>query len=70
MEITEAFIEKDNKDTNYFNTIMGLSYFEDAESELLPVTYIDYDWEQIKSYFIQIQPEFEKCIEKQIKQEE
>jgi predicted nucleotidyltransferase component of viral defense system len=63
LEITKAFIEKDNKDCNYVNTIMGLSYFEDAESELLPITYIDYNWEQIKSYFIRIQPEFEKSIE-------
>ena len=43
---------------------MGLSYFEDAEEELLPKTYVDYDWNKIKEFFINVQPIFQNNIEK------
>ena len=44
--------------------IMGLSYFEDAENEILPKTFVEYDWENIKKFFINIQDEFQEQLEK------
>ena len=43
---------------------MGLSYFEDAEQEILPKTYVEYDWEEIKKFFINYQKDFKDYIEK------
>ena len=43
---------------------MGLCYFEDAENEILPKTFIEYDWENIKKFFINIQDEFQDQLEK------
>ena len=36
--------------------LMSLSYFRDAESEVLPECFVKTDWEEIKSYFISLQP--------------
>lgn len=43
---------------------MGLSYFEDAENEILPQTFIEYNWEEIKEFFMNIQDEFQNQLEK------
>ena len=43
---------------------MGLSYFEDAEQEILPKTFVEYDWEEIKKFFINYQKDFKDYIEK------
>ena len=43
-----GLIKKYGDNLNYANTIMGLSYFEDAEQELLPKTFLEYNWEEIK----------------------
>ena len=37
---------------------MGLNYFEDAEQEKLPETYVTYNWKEIKKFFADIQQEF------------
>lgn len=37
---------------------MGLNYFEDAEQEKLPETYVAYNWKEIKKFFADIQQEF------------
>ena len=63
-ELVNGLIEKYGKDINYVNIIMGLSYFEDAENEILPKTFIEYDWENIKKFFINIQDEFQDQLEK------
>lgn len=43
---------KYNKDKlNYFHILKSIVYFEDAEDEVLPKTYIEYNWEDIKSFF-------------------
>ena len=34
---------------------MRLSYFEDAEQEILPKTFVEYNWEGIKKFFINFQ---------------
>jgi len=40
---------------NYSHIIQSLTYFVDAEDEELPKTFIDYDWNAIKSFYIQEQ---------------
>lgn len=63
-EISEGLIQKCGEKTNYVNIIMGLSYFEDAEQEELPKVFIEYNWEDIKEFFIRIQQRFQEIIEK------
>lgn len=43
---------------------MGLSYFEDAEQEVLPKTFVKYDWEEIKEFFRKFQVDFQNKLEK------
>lgn len=62
-ELAKGLIEKCGNNINYLNTIMGLSYFEDAENELLPKIYVDYDWDKIKEYFIDFQSKFQESLE-------
>ena len=62
-ELAKGLIEKCGNNINYVNTIMGLSYFEDAENELLPKTYVDYNWNKIKEYFIDFQSKFQESLE-------
>lgn len=42
---------------------MGLSYFEDAEDEILPNTFVEYNWKIIKKFFIKLQKEIENKLE-------
>lgn len=48
-----SFLEvKYSKDKiNYFHVLKSIIYFEDAEDEVLPKTYIDYNWEEIKNFY-------------------
>ncbi len=62
-ELINGLIKKSGNNINYVNTIMGLSYFEDAESEILPKPFVEYDWEKIKKFFISFQKDFEKKLE-------
>lgn len=62
-QLVQGLIKKCGNEINYVNTIMGLSYFEDAEQEILPITYVEYDWEKIKKFFIKFQKDFEKRLE-------
>lgn len=62
-ELASGLIKKCGSNVNYVNVIMGLSYFEDAEDEILSKTFIEYDWEKIKEFFIKFQTEFQKEIE-------
>ena len=64
LELANALIKKCGENVNYANIIMGLSYFEDAEQELLPKTFMQYDWNAIKQFFINFQPQLETCLEK------
>ena len=57
-ELIRGLLLKCGKDINYANIIMGLSYFEDAEEEILPKTFVEYDWKEIKEFFIDFQKEF------------
>lgn len=63
-KLASAVIKKFGTNVNYVNMIMGLSYFEDAESEELPRTFVEYDWNIIKQFFIDIQPKFQMALEK------
>lgn len=62
-ELAKGLIRKCGNHINYVNIIMGLSYFEDAEEEILPKTYVECDWNKIKEFYLKIQPEFEKELE-------
>ena len=42
---------------------MGLSYFEDAENEVLSNTFVNYNWENIKKFFIEFKKEIQKELE-------
>ena len=33
--------------------LKSIIYFDDAEDELLPKTYIEYDWERIKGFYLE-----------------
>ncbi len=62
-ELVQGLIQKCGTNINYANVIMGLSYFEDAEQEILPKTFIEYNWENIKKFFIDFQTKFEEKLE-------
>ena len=42
-------------EVNYAHIIQSLAYFEDAEDEILPNVFIEYDWQKIKEYYIKEQ---------------
>lgn len=62
-ELVNGLIQKCGNNVNYVNIIMGLSYFEDAEDEILPNTFVDYNWENIKKFFIKFQEEVQNKLE-------
>ncbi len=55
--------QKCGENINYVNIIMGLSYFEDAEDEILPNTFVKYNWGDIKKFFINFQKEVQNILE-------
>lgn len=63
-ELVDGLIQKCGDNINYVNIIMGLSYFEDAEDQILPNTFIDYNWENIKKFFMEFQNEVQNRLEK------
>lgn len=62
-ELVEGLKQKCGENINYVNIIMGLSYFEDAEDEILPNTFVDYNWKEIKKFFIEFQKEVQSILE-------
>lgn len=62
-ELVNGLVQKCGNNVNYLNIIMGLSYFEDAEDEILPDTFVPYNWENIKKFFIEFQRKVQKCLE-------
>ena len=62
-ELVNRLIQKCGDNINYVNIIMGLSYFEDADDEILPKTFIPYNWDDIKKFFIEFQKEIENKLE-------
>ena len=62
-ELAKGLLQKYGTNINYANIIMGLSYFEDAEQEILPKTFVEYNWEEIKKFFINFQTNFYKQLE-------
>ena len=62
-ELVNGLKQKCGENINYVNIIMGLSYFEDAEDEILPNTFVNYNWENIKKFFIELQKEIQKELE-------
>lgn len=64
LDLAKGLIKKCGNDINYASVIMGLSYFEDAEQEILPETFVEYDWDEIKNFFINFQKEFQDEMNK------
>ena len=62
-ELVNGLKQKCGDNVNYVNIIMGLSYFEDAEDEILTHTFVDYNWEDIKKFFIEFQKEVQNELE-------
>ena len=62
-ELVEGLKQKCGENINYVNIIMGLSYFEDAEDEILPNTFVDYNWKEIEKFFIEFQKEVQSRLE-------
>ena len=63
-EIFELLDKKYEKNKiNYIHIIQSLSYFEDAEDEELPETYINYNWNDIKKFYIEEQRKLEKITD-------
>lgn len=63
-ELVKGLKQKCGDNINYVNIIMGLSYFEDAEDEILTNTFGDYNWENIKKFFIEFQKKIQKELER------
>ena len=61
--MVSGLIQKCGKDVNYVNIIMRLSYFEDAEDEILPNSFVNFNWEEIKKFFIKFQIEVQNKLE-------
>lgn len=64
LDLAKGLIKKCGNDINYASVIMGLSYFEDAEQEVLPESFVEYDWDEIKNFFINFQKEFQDEMNK------
>ena len=62
-ELVNGLKQKCGNNINYVNIIMGLSYFEDAEDEILPNAFVDYNWENIKEFFIEFQKKVQNELE-------
>ena len=63
-DLANGLIQKCGTNVNYANIVMGLSYFEDAEQEILPKTFVEYNWDEIKKFFVKFQAEFCNILEK------
>ena len=62
-ELAKGLLKKCGNNVNFANIIMGLSYFEDADQEILPKAFVEYNWEEIKKFFIKFQADFQKRLE-------
>ena len=62
-ELAKGLVQKCGTNVNFANIVMGLSYFEDAQQEILPKTFVEYNWEEIEKFFIKFQADFQKKLE-------
>ena len=62
-DLANRLIQKCGTNVNYANIVVGLSYFEDAEQEILPKTFVEYNWDEIKRFFVKFQAEFYNVLE-------
>ena len=42
--------------------LYSIAFFDDAEDEILPLSFVNYSWEEIKKFFLA----FKKCIKKEL----
>ena len=52
-QLVDFLKNKYGQNFNFSYMLMGLDYFEDAEDEILPELYVEFDWNKTKNYFVQ-----------------
>lgn len=58
-----SLIEAKYQDQNLkIRLLYSLAYFDDAENDVLPLSFVDYSWEEIKKFFIK----FAKNVKKEL----
>lgn len=62
-ELIQCAKKKFGEQADLSYMIMGMDYFEDAESEILPKAFVKYDWDKIKKFFICEKQEMIKVVE-------
>lgn len=56
-------LSKKYKDNNIkTNLVYSIAFFDDAESDVLPSTFVEYSWAEIKRFFIAYQKELKKRL--------
>ena len=53
---------------NFSYMIMGLDYFDDAETQILPETFVDFDWNKAKKFFVQLKKDMINCAFSEMRQ--
>lgn len=60
-----SLIDKKYHDENLkISLLYSITYFDDAEGDILPLSFIDYSWEDIKHFFLNYKKEINKIINK------
>ena len=60
--LIKLLIEKFNEKNLIKNLIFSIGYFADAEKDLLPLAFVEYSWEDIKSFFVNYQKNLLRSI--------
>ena len=60
--IFDLLNQKFNEPNFIKNLLFSLSYFVDAENDALPLAFVDYSWEEIKTFFISYQASLAKLL--------
>lgn len=63
-KLVQSLNLKYGDDKNLFYIGKGLTYFEDAEHEVLPKMFVPYHWQRIKDYFLVAGREFIQAYER------
>ena len=60
-KLIQLLKKKFGNNFNFSYMLMGLDYFDDAEDEVLPELFVDFDWNKTKKYFVQKKKELMEC---------
>ena len=62
--IKNLHVKYAKEDLNYYHIVKSLTYFDDAEEEVMPNMLWGYSWQEIKKYFLNRQKSFFDLLEK------